>query len=320
MKRINVLLIALLVFCFASISGLAEETYNFSIGTSVVGGSMYTYGVPFAKIITDKVPNAVATPESTPAGNNIQLMEKGDLQLAYASAASIYNTWNGLAYANGIKYRRARAIFATYPSLFHHLVLDKSPIRNIRDLEGKRVHMSVLGTASNLNATDTLEALNITPKEKALLVPGTAAELLRNGRIDTWASALNVPAGMVLDLQTQAKVRFIETSLEDLEKIVAKHPYCTIGIIPGGTYNFEPNDFNTLVNWNFALADKDLPDEIVYNIVKAVFENLDEFISTGPAGKDFAPENILHSIIPIHPGAIKYYEEIGIKIPENLIP
>lgn len=321
MRRfVSLLTISLLMFFLVISNGTAQD-WNFAIGTSTIGGTYYIFGSPFAKIITEKVPNAIASVQATggPA-NNIQLIEKGEMQIAYTSSAAAYEGWTGTGWAEGKKYTESRAIFPTYSSYFEMVTLNKSPIKNIRDLEGKIVHTSVPGGTPDIAIHKCFEVLGIKPKQEVPVKPGDAADLLRDGRVDVWIAVYGLPSSMILDMQSTMDIRLVEILPEDIEKVNAKYPYMQHGIIPAGTYENQPEDINTFVFWNFAIVDKDLPDDLVYNIVKAVFENKAEFEAAHSAGKDMAPEQILNSPIPLHPGAIKYYEEIGIEIPEELIP
>jgi len=321
MKRINILIVVLLIFCLAFMTSLAKESWNFSIGTSALGGTYYTFGVPWAKIISEKVPDAVATIQATGGpGNNMQLIEKGEMKLAYVSAAAGYQGWTGTGWADGKKYNEVRALFATYPSYFEMVTLNKYPIKNIRDLEGKRVHVSLPGATPNIVMLICLEVLNIKPKVEIPLQSGNAKDLLKDGKLDVWIATYGLPSSMIMDLQSTTDIRLVDILPEDIKAVNAKYPFCVPSKIPAGMYENQPNGINTFVFWNFAIADKDLPDELVYNIVKAVFENKHEFVAAHASGKYVAPENIINSPIPLHPGAIKYYREIGIEIPEDLVP
>lgn len=321
MKRINILMLVLMVFCLVFTTSLAKESWNFSIGTSTVGGTYYIFGAPWAKIITEKVPNAVATIQATGGpGNNVQLIEKGEMKLAYVSAAAGYEGWTGTGWAEGKKYNQMRALFATYPSYFEMVTLNKNPIKNIRDLEGKRVHVSLPGSTPDIVMHNCLKVLNIKPKVEIPLHPGNAKDLLKDGKLDVWIAVYGLPSSMIMDMQSTMDIRLVDILPEDTKAVNAKYPYCNPSKIPAGMYENQPNDINTFVFWNFGIGDKDLPNELVYNIVKAVFENKREFEAAHAAGKYVVPENIINSVIPLHPGAIKYYKEIGIEIPENLIP
>ncbi|MCR4425919.1 MAG: TAXI family TRAP transporter solute-binding subunit [Firmicutes bacterium] len=321
MKAIRIAVLALLVLALAFPAALSAANWNFVIGTSTLGGTYYIFGAPWAKIITDKVPNAVATIQATNGPSaNIQLMERGEMKLAYASAAAAYEGWNGLGWANGRKYQRMRALFTTYSSYFEMVTLAKLPINTIRDLEGKRVHMSMPGGTPDIAMRYALETLGIKPKDQLYLQTGNAIDLMKDGKLDVVIFVMGLPTSMILDLQSTHKIRMVDIDPADVDAVTKKYPYFSKGVIPANTYDNQPKDINTFVFWNYAIGDKDLPDDLVYQIVKAVFENKHEFEAATAAGKELAPENIVHSVIPLHPGAVRYYREKGIEIPANLLP
>jgi len=144
MKRFINLLIVLLVFGLLVSNSFAQKTEYFAIGTSGIGGTYYQFGAPFASIISNVVPNAKATVQSTGGpSNNVQLMEKGEMKLAYCSVAAGYEGWTGTGWADGKKYREMRAIFPTYPSYFQLVVQDKSPIQNIKETGRKFLNVEI---------------------------------------------------------------------------------------------------------------------------------------------------------------------------------
>ena len=320
MNKVKIFLLGLIVCVLLSVPVFAQS-WNFSIGTSTIGGSYYIFGSPWAKVISDCVPNATASVQATngPA-ENVQLMETGQLQLAYVSAAAGYEGWNGTGWTNGKKYQEMRTLFTTYNSYYELVVLDNSPIKTYRDLEGKKVFFGMPGATPDIAARYICEVLGIKPAQEIAMQTGDAINLLIDGRIDTVAGVYGLPSAMFLDLQSNHKIRFIDMSKEDQEKVCEAYPYFSKGAIPANTYNNQPKDVNTFVFWNYAIGDKDLPEDLVYNIVKAVFENKAEFEAAHTTGKDLFADNIKYAVIPLHPGAVKYYREIGIDIPEELLP
>ncbi|HHX26896.1 MAG TPA: TAXI family TRAP transporter solute-binding subunit [Firmicutes bacterium] len=321
MKSLRILWVAVLAVILVCPAVMSAQTWNFAIGTSTLGGTYYIFGTPWAKVITDKVPNAIATVQSTNGPSaNIQLMEKGELKLAYASAPAAYEGWTGTGWAKGRKYQRQRSLFTTYSSYFEIVTLSKSPIKTIRDLEGKRVHMSMPGGTPDIAMRYSLETLGIKPKEEVYMQTGNAADLLKDGRLDVVIAVMGLPTSFILDLQSTHDIRLVDIDPEDQTTVAEKYPYFAKGTIPKNTYKNQSTDINSFVFWNYAIGDKDLPEELVYNMVKAVFENKAEFEAAHSSGKELAPENIVYSVVPLHPGALRYYREIGIEIPDALIP
>lgn len=320
MKYFKVLLVVTLLSAIA-VPALTATKWNFSIGTSTLGGSFYIMGAPWAKVISEHVPDAVATVQATNGPSaNIQLMERGEMKLCYVSSAAAYEGWNGLGWANGTKYQRMRTMFTTYASYFEMVTLTKLPIYTIRDLAGKRVHMTMPNGTPDIVMTKCLADLNIVPKDKLYMQTEQAIDQLKDGKLDVVLFAMGLPTSMILDLQSTHDIRMVDISPEDIAYMNKLYPYFAKGVIPAGTYENMPKDINTFVFWNYAVCDKDLPDELVYQITKAVFENKKDFEAASAYGKELFAKNIVEAIVPLHPGAVKYYNEIGIKIPDNLLP
>jgi TRAP transporter TAXI family solute receptor len=103
--------------------------------------------------------------------------------------------------------------------------------------------------------------------------------------------------------------------------IIGKYPSMALGAIPKGTYKSNPDkDIPTLTMWNFMAVHKDAPADFVYEVVKKTFENVDILVAAHPSAKEVKPGAIINSPIPLHPGAVQYYKEKGIAIPDKLLP
>ena len=129
-----------------------------------------------------------------------------------------------------------------------------------------------------------------------------------------------VPAPVIMEMEASNEINLLTMTQEDFSKLLEAYPYWTQGVIPKGTYKAAKEDIHVISLWNFAVAHKDLPEDLVYDMTKATFEVLPQLAN---AVKDMAktkPEDILYSSVPLHKGAIKYYREIGLTIPDKLIP
>ena len=105
------------------------------------------------------------------------------------------------------------------------------------------------------------------------------------------------------------------------DKFIAKYPYFAKGVVPKGTYKSNKDkDIETLTLWNFMVVHKDTPDDFVYEVLKNTFGNIDILIAAHNSAVEVKPENVIYSPVPLHPGAVKFYQEKGIKLPENILP
>ena len=143
---------------------------------------------------------------------------------------------------------------------------------------------------------------------------------LRDGQTQASFSVMGVPAPVIMEMEASNEINLLTMTQEDFSKLLEAYPYWTQGVIPKGTYKAAKEDIHVISLWNFAVAHKDLPEDLVYDMTKSTFEVLPQLAN---AVKDMAktkPEDILYSSVPLHKGAIKYYREIGLTIPDKLIP
>jgi TRAP transporter TAXI family solute receptor len=132
---------------------------------------------------------------------------------------------------------------------------------------------------------------------------------------------VGLPWVTITEVETTHDVNAYGVPDDVCDKFIAKYPYFAKGFMPKGTYKSNKDkDLETLTLWNFMVVHKDTPDDFVYEVVKNTFENVDMLIAAHKSAEEVKPENIVYSPVPLHPGAIKYYEEKGIKLPPNLIP
>lgn len=302
-------------------SSKPAENKRLLLGTSSVGGTYYVWGGGWAKIMNEKVPGVDISVEVTGGPNtNIQLIQQGDMELGFVTTWLAGEGFNGAGWANGQKYDDIRAIFPMYSSVLHIYTLEKNPIKTIYDFQGKRISLGAPGSTSDAAGRAVVEILGVNTQELSSLPTNTAINALKDGTVDAGFAVTGTPGPFMLDLETTHEVRHIGLTQNDFDKILEKFPYWSQGVIENGTYKHQTEDTPVIAFWNFAVADKDLPEDLVYNLVKATFESQDALIAVDPTAKSTIAENVIHSSIPLHPGALKYYKEKGITIPDKLIP
>lgn len=313
------LLAALLVVVLSG-SALAEK-YNYTISTSSLGSGMYILGTAWAKNITDYVPEAVASAQSTSgAAANVQLMEAEENLLGLTSNAAGYDGWYGSGWAKGREYRNTRVLFPFYSSQWQMITLNPK-LRKMEDIVGHSVSVGgAPGATSDIVIRDCMAVMGFEPGSIQYITTSNGVNYLRDGRIDAVAFVMGVPTSYVLELETSLPVRLMTINKESVMKVCAAKPYYSYGIIPGGVYKNEPNDLDTIVSWTFAIAHKNVPEEIAYQMVKAVFEHHDDFVAAHSSAKTMEAKSVVNAAIPLHPGAVRYYREAGIDIPEKLLP
>jgi len=220
--------------------------------------------------------------------------------------------WNGTGEWAGKKPARSfRAIFPMYDTPFHLLVLQESGIRGIGEIAGKRVGVGPRGGTAAAYFPEFLNTLKI----GAALVFGEWEELaaqMHRRELDVLAVAAGVPFPSFVELEAKEKVRYVAFAPSEIAALRLIMPELTPSRIPAGTYPSLLREYQTVGLYNFAVARADLPDDLVHDGVKAVFDNHEELMEAHAAAASTIPANIdRNSFLPLHPGAIRYYQQIG---------
>lgn len=301
----------------------AAKQHDLIIVTGSTGGVYYLWGSAITKIINDYVPNATCTVEATGGQfENPILVAKGDADIGIINVQTAYEGWQGTGkWTKGEKYTNLRVIALAYPSFLTIVTLADSGIDSVQDFEGKQIGVgSPMGTA-DLVGTEILKCLNIKPKQIHRNPWGEVPNAVRDGIIDAYFAIGGQPWPPNVDLETTHDVKYIELSDEDIAKLKEKYPFWTTQTLPASTYKGLTKDYRTLAWYNLLMVDKRMPEELVYEIVKAMFEHKDIIEDTHPStAKYFSKDTIIYSSIPLHMGAVRYYKEQGIDLPEKLIP
>jgi TRAP transporter TAXI family solute receptor len=147
-----------------------------------------------------------------------------------------------------------------------------------------------------------------------------AKELL-DGRVDAYVTMLGAPGPAIQDVAAKEPVTFIGLSAEQIEAIRKAMPEFSSAKIAAGTYRGLEQDYPTIEDFIFTVGRADLPDDLVYQLVKAVYENQPRLVKVDPAASEIIPQNVVKNpFLPFHPGALRYYRELGINIPASLVP
>ena len=243
----------------------------------------------------------------------------GDLDFGIVQSDRQYQAFKGLAeWADKGPQENLRAVFSIHPESVTLLASAEANVYNIKDLRGKRVNIGNPGSGQRQNALDALSAAGLNCETDVNAENVKAAEapgLLQDGRIDAFFYTVGHPSGAIKEATAgTTKVRFVE--IADVDRLLGQYPYYAKSIIPIKHYPGALNkkDVHTFgVKATFVTSAK-VSDEIVYAFTKEVFENLADFKKLHPAYDVLTRENMLEGLsAPIHPGAIKYYKEAGLK-------
>lgn len=294
---------------------------SIKLGTASQGGTYFVYGAGWAGLIQEMLGVPSTTEVTGGPVANMALLHKGDLDLGMVTMGPAYDGWTGqLELAPGVELRNVRALFPMYPTPFQVISLEGSNITEVSDLNGKRVN---LGPRTGTAATywgKFFETLDV----KANVQYGGAADAagqLQDGLIDAFAFAAGIPISAFSQVEAQNPSNIFGFTDEEIEKLLEAYPSVTRFTIPEGTYRSLEGPIETVSMANFAVANKDLPESFVYEVMKVVLDNPERMLQVHAAAKDTKAENWdQNGFMWFHPGAVRYYREQGIEIPENLLP
>ncbi|MDI7260933.1 MAG: TAXI family TRAP transporter solute-binding subunit [Thermodesulfobacteriota bacterium] len=294
-----------------------------SIATGGTGGVYYPYGGGLAEIWTRYVPGVQAVAEVTGASvENIRLVHRGESLIGEVMNDAAYQAF----YAEGRFKGRPQKIlsmFEMYPHHYHVVALKDSGIKTVYDLKGKRVSVGAPGSGTEFKTNLVFKALGISYDDfKVYRLSFTEqAHALRDGTIDVGIWDVAAPTSSIMDLATTRDIVVISFSDADIKKIVEAYPFYSPFVMPPGIYRGQDYPVSNPSVWNTVICNADMPEDLIYQLVKAVFQHRGYLEKIHPFAKYTTPENaVLAAPIPFHPGAVKYYRELGLKIPDRLLP
>lgn len=316
MKRLIIALVAF-VFVFCVVWNVnAQQKQRLVIATGGTGGVYYPYGGTLAEIINQKIPNVFATAEVTGASvENIRLVAKKEATFGLTMNDVAYQAYVGEGKFKGNKVDSLRSVIQMYPHIYHIVTLKKYPIYKISDLKGKKVSVGAPGSGTEYKSSLILPLLGIKYSDMKVYRLSFAenATQLKDGIIEVGIWDVAPPTSSIIDLATTHELRFIPFTKEEIKKVSDTYPFYTEWVLKKNTYKGQTEDIPSITVWNSVVCHKDTPEDLVYKVTKAIFENKKMLTNTHKIAEFTTPEtSAKYSPIPIHPGAMKYFKEIGV--------
>lgn len=314
----------------AVLAGLASATSAFaadtriSIGSCPVGCTAYTWSAGIADAINKAVPGVKVTAEETKGYvANIKLMQKGQLEIAMATSLSSYQAWAATGPYKDTEKGLILSWMSIAPVAMHIITLEGGPVSSLADLKGKRVGMGQPGGVSMLDADALMETLGLVPDkdfQPFRIRLDNMVDGLADGNLDAalWNGSFPLPP--VVKLSASRKVKLLPVPDDFFAKHQAAYPPYFRLDIPGGRYKGLEEPTPTFGLANGMVISKNVPEETVYAMTKAIFENVQSLKSVHPALGQISKSTVLNGFAaPLHPGALKYYREIGVDGIEDFV-
>ncbi|MCO7247182.1 TAXI family TRAP transporter solute-binding subunit [Halomonas sp. Mc5H-6] len=303
---------------------LPASAQQLSIATGGTGGVYYPIGGGFAEMINEHIEGAQATAEVTGASvENMGLIMRGDADMALALADTVYQAYTGTGDFEGRQIENTRALASVYPNAVQLVTLADSDIESLADLEGKRVSVGAPGSGTELNARAVLEANGLSYEDftPQRLNFNETADAIRDGDIDAGFWSVGPPTSSIMNLATTRDIRIIGLSDEEVANARAEVEVFAPYQLQEGLYEGMDEAVQTIGIPNVLVVNSDMDEDLAYQLTQLLFENTDELIAVHPAANDTTIEFTMESTpVPLHPGAIRYFEEVDAEIPDRLRP
>lgn len=292
-----------------------------TIGTGGVTGVYYPTGGAICRLVnkTRKEHGIRCSVESTGGSiYNLNTIAAGELDMGVAQSDWQYHAYNGTSkFEEQGANKDLRAVFSVHPEPFTMVARTDSGIKNFKDIKGKRVNIGNPGSGQRGTMDVVMEAMGIKTDDLKLASELKAAEqsgALCDNKVDAMVYVVGHPNGSIKEATTSCDSILVNVTGPEIDKLIAERPYYRTATIPGGMYRGTDADVKTFgVGATFVTSAK-VPEDVIYNVVKAVFENFDDFKKLHPAFSVLKKEEMVKDGLsaPLHDGAKKYYKEAGL--------
>jgi len=307
----------------AALTAMAMPSYAadqfITIGTGGVTGVYYAVGGAICRLMNkDRKTTGIRCSTESTGGSvfNTNAIQSGDLDFGMAQSDVQYQAYNGTAAFEGKPFKDLRAVFSVHAEPFTVLARPDSGVTVFEDFKGKRFNVGNPGSGTRSSMDELLKQMGWTLADFSLAAELKADEqgaALCDNKIDGFFYAVGHPSAAIQDPTTACGAKLIPLTGPAVEALVAAHPYYSVATIPGGMYANNPQPTQTYGVRSTLETSAKVPDEVVYTLTKAVFENFDDFKKLHPAFANLDPKEMIKAGLsaPLHPGAERYYKEKG---------
>ena len=315
MKKLLALALVMVMLVSFGASAFAAIPKFMTVGTGSTGGAYYPIGVAIAEVLTSKL-GTQATAEVTGGSlDNLRLINDGDCDLGIAQGNNMMDAFNGTGDYVDNAYENINALFGGLSKgYFQVVVLENSPIQSMADLKGKKVCMGPAGNAAIILADIVWGKYGFSTNDikTTYVAYDDGISQLEDGNVDAVYIQTAIPASAIQQLAAGGKgYRLLSVDEAIANELCEEYGYFGYGTIASTVYDNMKEDVNTMYVSNMVAVRADLDEDLVYEMTKAIFENLDIIKSSHKAASGLSLENAVRVSIPMHPGAERYFKEVG---------
>ncbi len=320
-----IIVVGALIGSYIYLSQQPQKTYKIKIFTGGTAGVFYPLGNALAEML-NKYSNGRIEASAQSSGAsvaNVQALASGDAQLIFVQNDIAYYAFKGIYMFEGKGVSKIRGVATLYPNIIQIVVRADSGIKSLMDLAGKRVAIGAAGSGTAVEATLILKAAGIFDRVTIQNLDfAQASQALKLGQVDAAFIVAGIPTSAVQELATTTPVNLLPVP-DDIITTLKSQGYLFFVpvVVPKDTYNGMTNDVKTAAVKAMLAVLSDLPDEAVYMILNIMFTNLQDLQKAHVIAKSISLQTALDGMsIPLHPGAVKFYQDKGITIPSELKP
>jgi len=291
-----------------------------SIGTGGVTGVYYPTGGAICRLVNkDRKSHGIRCSAESTGGSvyNINTVRAGELEFGVAQSDWQYHAYRGTSkFEDKGAFKELRAVFSVHPEPFTLIVKKGSGISSFEGLKGKKVNVGNPGSGQRATMEVVMEAFGMKMSDFSLaaeLKGSEMAQAICDGKIEAMIYTVGHPAAAVTQAASSCDVELVSVTGAPIDKLIADNSFYRVASVPGGMYQGSPNDTTTFGVGATVITSTAVPEEVVYTVVKAVFDNFADFKKLHPAFANLNEEQMISDGLsaPLHPGALKYYKERG---------
>lgn len=315
MKKLLCLLAAA-AFIFSAVSGHAADTKRLTLATGGTSGVYFPLGGAIANVIGNKSGGTLSvTAQATGAsGENMRLVDAKEVDFAIVQNDVADAAFKGTAPFRQ-KLGNVRAIGRLYPEYLHVVASKNSDIHNLEDFKGKKISVGARGSGNEVNCRQIFDFYGLDYKNlQPIFLPyGETADQFKDRQLDGFVFTIGTPNPAIQDITTTQEVTFVPLAGPKADEVVAKFPFLVKDTIPAGTYKGQNKAVPTLSVQAIMIANKDMSDDVAYQLAKLLYENSDAVAKAHNKGSEIKLQNAMDGVtIPLHPGAEKFFREKGL--------
>ena len=344
MKR-NVVLIASLVFLVAVFAGCgSSRTAAFAAPASVPPGPQdvkptiprqpllilsAAVGSPSAQLVTlyqdtwnQHIPGLRVSNEPGNMAQNMQNIHTEYAEMGTVSTLIAYPGLYGLDWADGTKYDRVAGMLPMFRfEMVFVTKASRNDINSLSDLNGKALAIGVIGSGADTTGRQLVDFFNINTSQ---LINGSWTDIgvqFSDNLVDAVFYVGANPVSFLQEIELTTELKYFELTDSEFDRFIGKYPYYSAGYLPANTYAHQTTDYKGLTGWNTVVCSPDLDDDLVYLLVRTIFDNLGPIHTAHPDFSHVSLESVKYLIAPaLHPGAERYYRDVGAELPVPAAP